>query len=79
MSSTIVLPFSCRIFILSYGGKFKKTEFLNGTEFYISDKNCEGFIKDLKNTPSKFVAVMPKKGGVDELLKKLDGYSFTEL
>ena len=22
---------------------------------------------------------MPKKGGVDELLKKLDGYSFTEL
>lgn len=59
--------------------KGKKAEFLNGTEFYISDKNCEGFIKDLKNTPSKFVAVIPKKGGVDELLKKLDGYSFTEL
>lgn len=64
-----------------FKGKTKtvKTTFFSNTEYYIQNKLCEGIVKDLKNTPSKFVALIPKKGSVKDLVKKLDGTSFTEV
>lgn len=65
----------------SFKGKSKtvKTKFLSTDEFYIEDKNCEGFVKDLKNTPAKFIALMPKNDNIKDFVKKLKGYKFFEL
>lgn len=66
-------------------GKFKGADktsdakFLSGTEYYLESKLAEGFVKDLKNTPAKFAAFMPKDNNIDYLLKKLNSDSFSKL
>lgn len=59
--------------------KTTKTDFYSSTEYYITDKNCEGFIKDLKNTPAKFIALIPKSGSVKDMLNKLDYSSYSQI
>ncbi len=65
--------------VFSGENKNKTSEFYSSTEYYIEDKNCEGFIKDLKNTPAKFIALVPKKGSVKNLLKKLDYTAYSQI
>lgn len=50
--------------------------FLRSTEYYLDGKYCEGFVKDLKTTPAKFVALLPKNMSVQKLAEKLNGSSF---
>ena len=51
---------------------------LEGVEYLIKNKFCKGFIKDLKNTPCKFVALMPD-GDIGEMLGKLNSESYFKL
>ena len=62
----------------SFVGKNKTTsaEFYASTEYYLEGENCEGFVKDLKNTPSRFVALVPKDISVKKLARKMDSESF---
>ena len=59
--------------------KAVKKNFLKSTEFYIEDKNCTGFIKDFKDTPAKFIALLPKKGNVGSFLEKFNSDSYYAL
>ncbi len=59
--------------------KTSDVKFLSGTEYYLESKTAEGFVKDLKNTPAKFAAFMPKDDNIENLLKKLNGDSFAKL
>ena len=56
----------------------KKTAFLSGTEYYLKSKGCTGFIKDFKNTPCKFVAILPD-GDIDTLIKKINYTTYEQL
>lgn len=54
----------------------KTATYLKSTEYYLDGEFCEGFVKDLKNTPSKFVALLPKNLSVKKLAEKLNGTNF---
>lgn len=54
----------------------KTATYLRSTEYYLDGEFCEGFVKDLKNTPAKFVALLPKKLSVKKLSEKLNGSNF---
>ena len=36
--------------------------FMHSTELFLKGKNCTGFIRDYKNTPCRFVALLPNEG-----------------
>lgn len=57
-------------------GGSKTATYLKSTEYYLDGEFCEGFVKDLKNTPSKFVALLPKNLSVKKLAEKLNGTNF---
>ncbi len=54
----------------------QNAEFLNSVEYYLENKDCEGFVKDFKYTPAKFVALLPKSGDVKKLASKLNSSAF---
>ena len=62
-------------------GKEEKALMMGGTaEYYLSGDNYTGFMKDYKNTPFAFVALLPGEGmTANELLKSLSGSDYTEL
>ena len=63
-----------------YNGSFKGTKgeetvkFMESNEMYIESKDAKGMIKSYKNTPCKFVAILPdEKISVDEYAASLSG------
>lgn len=57
-----------------------KANFMESTEYYISGKNCTGFIKDFKKTPAKFIALLPNDSTTPyQLAKSLDYESYSEI
>lgn len=47
--------------------------FMHSTELFLKGKNCTGFIKDYKNTPCRFVALLPNEGmSASELAQSLN-------
>lgn len=57
-----------------------KANFMESTEYFISGKNCTGFIKDFKKTPSRFIALLPNDNTTPyELAKSLDYESFSKI
>ncbi|MCH5303275.1 MAG: hypothetical protein J1E41_00300 [Ruminococcus sp.] len=56
-----------------------EAEFMKSTEYYIADKGCTGFVKDFKNTPAKFVALLPKENNVYKFINSLNSDRYFEL
>ncbi len=55
------------------GEKNSDATFMQSTEMFLSGRNCTGFIKDYKNTPCRFIALLPNKGvSVGELARSLN-------
>lgn len=47
----------------TFSGTTESTaSFMHSTELFLEGKNCTGFIKDYKNTPCRFVALLPNEG-----------------
>ena len=54
--------------------------FMESTEYYISGKNCTGFIKSFKNTPCKFIALLPNENtSAYQLAKSLDSEEYNKI
>lgn len=54
----------------TFGGN--TATYMHSTELYLKGKSCTGFIKDYKNTPCRFVALLPNEGiSVQELCESL--------
>lgn len=55
----------------------QETTFLQSTEHYITVEKGTGFVKSLKNTPCRFVALLPNEGVTPEkLIASLNGSEF---
>ena len=50
---------------------------MTGTEYLLEGKGCKGFIKDFKNTPARFIALLPDKD-ISSLLGALDSEKLAE-
>lgn len=62
-------------------GKFNNTDidFLTSTEYYLENENCTGFVKDFKNTPCKFVAILPDENtSINEFTESFNSQKFNE-
>lgn len=57
-----------------------QANFMESTEYYISGGNCTGFIKSFKNTPCKFIALLPNEGtSAYQLAKSLDSEEYNKI
>ncbi|MGN1138479.1 MAG: serpin family protein [Ruminococcus sp.] len=57
-----------------------QANFMESTEYYIQGGNCTGFIKSFKNTPCKFIALLPNEGtSAYQLAKSLDSEEYNKI
>lgn len=55
-------------------------EFMSSNEFYVSTSYAEGFVKGFKNTPCKFMALLPKEGeSIEGFVKNLSAARLTAI
>lgn len=57
-----------------------QANFMESTEYYIKGRNCTGFIKSFKNTPCKFIALLPNEDtSAYQLAKSLDSEEYNKI
>ena len=61
----------------NFNGK-GEAAYLNSREYFLKTKGCTGFIKDYKNTPCKFVAILPD-GDLETFIAKFDSVQYQKL
>lgn len=58
----------------------EKAEFMTGTEFYLEGKRCTGFEKSFKNTPCKFIALLPNEDvNIYKFIKELNSSEYRKI
>lgn len=61
-------------------GETTEATYMESTEYYLENKNFKGFIKDFKNTPCRFLALLPKDGtDLKKAINSLDYENYNKL